>query len=292
MRALDEDFAAHLQSGATTLCTCWRLQRADGLVLGFTDHDQSLRFDGTDYLPAHGLEDGEAAQKLGPMVATGEVLGVLHADAIDEDDILCGRYDGALVECFRVNWRDPGQRLLLRRATIGDIRREDGLFRAELRSGQQALNVPRGWVYQALCDAELGDARCGVHLVEVAASVVAAEDRFRIAVAGIEGFSAGWFGLGVAAWLAGRRQGLRDRVLSQQRLGGKDVLGFAAPVGDWLKPGDGLLLTAGCDRRFATCREKFGNAANFRGFPHIPGNDFVLRYPREGNALDGRKLVG
>ena len=56
----------------------------------------------------------------------------------------------------------PAQRLLLRRDTIGEIVREDGVFRAELRSAQQGLNAVRGRVYQGLCDAELGDARCGV----------------------------------------------------------------------------------------------------------------------------------
>ena len=81
-------------------------------------------------------------------------------------------------------------------------------------------------------------------------------------------------------------------MLSTERLGGVDVLGFAAPVGDWVAEGDALVLTAGCDRRFATCRQKFGNTVNFRGFPHIPGSDFVLRYPRAGEVLDGRRLVG
>ena len=73
MRTLDVGFAAHIASGATTLATCWRIARRDGVVLGFTDHDVALSFGGTDYLPAHGLDGGEAAQKLGPQVDTGEV---------------------------------------------------------------------------------------------------------------------------------------------------------------------------------------------------------------------------
>jgi uncharacterized phage protein (TIGR02218 family) len=61
-------------------------------------------------------------------------------------------------------------------------------------------------------------------------------------------------------------------------------------VGDWVEAGDALVVSAGCDRTFETCKAKFGNATNFRGFPHIPGSDFVLRVPREGEALDGRAL--
>jgi hypothetical protein len=217
VRTLDLGFKSHIESGATTLATCWKITRKDALVLGFTDHDVTLGFTGTSYAPAHGLDGSEAPQKLGAQVDTVEVLGVLNSEAITEADIDAGLYDGAEVETWRVNWRDVSQRLLLRRATIGEIVREDGAYRAELRSGQQALNQVRGRIYSVYCDAVLGDARCTV-----------AHDH----------------------------------------------------------PSFGL----GCDRALGTCRDRFDNVANFRGFPHIPGNDFVLRYPRTGDALDGAAL--
>jgi hypothetical protein len=217
MRTLDLGFKAHIESGATTLANCWTLTRADAVVLGFTDHDRTLSFGGVDYVPAHGLDGGEAPQKLGPQVDTAEVIGVLHAEAITEADIEAGLYDGAEVETWRVNWRDVTQRVLLRRATIGEIVREDGQFRAELRSGQQALNRTHGRLYSVFCDAVLGDARCTV---------------------------------------------------------AHDHPDFAL----------------GCDRALATCRDRFDNVPNFRGFPHIPGTDFVLHYPRQGDALNGAPL--
>jgi hypothetical protein len=215
MRTLDLGFKAHIESGATTLATCWRIARSDEVVFGFTDHDQLLSFDGTDYLPM--LDGSEVPARLGGQVDTGEVVGVLRSDAISEDDIAAALFDGAEVETWRVNWRDVSQRVLLRCATIGEIVREDGQFRAELRSGQQALNRVRGRVYSPLCDAVLGDARCTVSL---------AHPDFAL----------------------------------------------------------------GCDRQLSTCRDRFDNVVNFRGFPHIPGNDFVLRYPRDDDALEGGAL--
>lgn len=295
MRALDPAFSDHIAGGATTLATCWRLTRNDGMVLGFTDHDVSLHFDATDFVPAYGLDGGEVSAKLGPQVDTSEVVGILHADAITEDDILLGRYDGARVETFRVNWRDPEMRDLVSRTTIGEITREDGRFRAELRSAQQALNVPQGRLYQSLCDATLGDARCGSDLNDPAfraeASVAGIRDRYRLAITGIEGFAAGWFGFGRAQWGSGRRSGVRDQILSHARVGGVDILAFGAPVGDWVTDGDAITVLAGCDRRFRTCAAKFANTVNFRGFPHIPGNDFVLSYPTPGRVLNGAPLV-
>ena len=47
---------------------------------------------------------------------------------------------------------------------------------------------------------------------------------------------------------------------------------------------DPFTVTAGCDKRFSTCRDRFANGGNFRGFPHIPGNDFVISYPVPGRA--------
>ena len=89
----------------------------------------------------------------------------------------------------------------------------------------------------------------------------------------------------------GKRIGLADRVTAHARIGGADILTFAEPVGDWAAAGDTLIAYAGCDRRFSTCKARFANAANFRGFPHIPGNDFVMRYPKSGDVLEGQALV-
>lgn len=295
MRLLDIGLAAHIAQSETTLANCWRLIRADGAVLGFTDHDRVLSFGGTDFAPMHGLDGTEVPGKLGMGVETSEVLGVLDSAAITEDDILLGRYDGATVETWRVNWADVSQRVQLRRDTIGEIIREDGVFRAELRSAQQGLNVTHGRIYQGLCDASLGDGRCKVNLgspaYSGAATVVAIADSHRVVVSGLGGFAEDWFAFGEATWTDGKRIGMRDGVLSQQRQGGADVLALGVAVGDWVAVGDTLTVTAGCDRRFATCGARFGNAVNFRGFPHIPGSDYVLRYPRREDPLDGRSVV-
>lgn len=295
MRALPPALAAHLQQGETTTAHCWRLLRGDGVVLGFTDHDRELTVAGTACAPLHGLDGGEVPARLGQQVETGEVLGILHGAAICEDDIVLGRYDGAQVETWLVNWAEPSQCVKLRVDAIGEITREDGVFRAELRSPHRALNVTRGRIFQGLCDARVGDGRCGVNIelpeYRGDAIVLAVIDAFQIRVGGLSGFEEGWFGFGLAHWTSGRREGLHDAVLTHRRTPDGDVLGFAGRVGDWCAAGDGLALTVGCDRRFETCQGKFANATNFRGFPHIPGNDYVLRHPRAGYAMDGRAVV-
>ena len=46
-----------------------------------------------------------------------------------------------------------------------------------------------------------------------------------------------------------------------------------------IEAGARLWLTEGCDKRFETCWSRFANAINFRGEPHLPGNDLLTRYP-------------
>ena len=159
--------AAHLAGGITTLCRCWRLTRRDGLVMGFTDHDRDLTFDAVTYRAGGGLSASEAESAAGLQVSGGEVSGALRDAGIAEADILAGRYDEAEVAAYIVNWSDVTQRHLLQVATIGEIRRADRSFVAELRGPLHRYDQEQGRIYQRTCPAVLGDARCAVNLASM-----------------------------------------------------------------------------------------------------------------------------
>jgi uncharacterized phage protein (TIGR02218 family) len=63
-------------------------------------------------------------------------------------------------------------------------------------------------------------------------------------------------------------------------------------MSDAVAVGDGVTLSAGCDKQFATCKAKFANAVNFRGFPYMPGNDAVLSTPSSSQPRDGGSRYG
>ena len=65
MKSLPAGLQDHLDSGATTLCWCWRLVRTDGPVLGFTDHDNDIEFNGTVYEAVSGFSAGEIINRAG-----------------------------------------------------------------------------------------------------------------------------------------------------------------------------------------------------------------------------------
>ena len=124
MKALAQPLREHLESGVTTMCFCWRVTRVDGLVQGFTEHDEDLRFDGTTFLAASGFSASQVQQSLGLAADNLSVTGALSSASISEDDLAAGRYDDAYVELFWVNWRDPEQRLLQMAGYTGDPRVE------------------------------------------------------------------------------------------------------------------------------------------------------------------------
>lgn len=291
MSSLSNDFRAHLQTGVTSVCRAWALRRRDGMELGFTDHDCTLSFDGITFRPGSGLTARAVSQATGLSVDNSEALGVLSDAAVTEADIEAGRYDGAELRCWLVNWRDVTMRWLQFRGTVGEIRRAGGAFEAELRGLTEALNQPQGRVYQKPCTAVLGDAACGFDLTTpgYAADLPAAEvprlDRFRWQ--DLPGFQPGWFAHGRLTVLSGAAAGLWAAIKADRRDASGREISLWEPIRAAVAPGDMIRLQAGCDKRLETCRLKFNSLLNFQGFPDIPGEDWVMAVPRRSGVNGG-----
>lgn len=265
----------------TTIARAWMVQRADGMVLGFTDHDAVLTFEGIRFRPDHGMSARALVQATGLSVDNSEAEGALSDDAITERDVLAGRWDGAAVKMWEVDWTDVSARRLVFAGSLGEIARSQGAFRAELRGLSEPLNAARGRVFHPRCSARLGDGRCKLSLASdtfaTEAPIAEMEDGRILRFAGFPTYEAGWFERGSLLVLGGEAEGLRGTVKNDIALpgGGREVelwqgLGIA-PV-----KGDRIRLVAGCDKRAATCRDKFGNFLNFRGFPHLPSEDWIM----------------
>jgi uncharacterized phage protein (TIGR02218 family) len=286
---------AHLARGSTTLARAWAIARSDGAVLGFTDHDRDLEFEGIRFRADSGLTARALQQTTGLAVDNTEAAGALSDAALTEADLMAGRYDGAELRIWWVNWADVSERLLQFRGTLGEVAREGRAFRAELRGLSEPLGQPGGRVFQAACTAVLGDAACGVDTAQpgysVEVSVEAVEDAVRFRLAGLAGFDDRWFEKGRLTVLSGAAQGLVG-VVKLDRAGpeGAREVELWQRLGAPVAVGDLLRLEAGCDKRAETCRLKFANFLNFRGFPDIPGEDWLMAVPREGAPNDGRSL--
>ncbi len=219
MRHVSEAIIAALAQGAAKLCHVWLLTRRDGVTLGFSDHDRALTFLGVGCAPDSALTAGASRQASGLDEASdAAVSGVISGDAITADDIAAGLYDEAEIASYVVGWADPADYVLMGRGRLARIEArggvaEGGAFVAHVEGLAGQLQRVIGRRFGFLCDAVLGDKRCGLDPAHLAAAT--------------------------------------------------------------------------CDKRYRTCLGVFDNVINFRGFPDLPGEDFLTVYPRAGDIMDG-----
>lgn len=285
--------ADHLAGGCATVCRAWIVKRSDGLILGFTDHDLELVVDGTVCLAASGMTAGALQASTGLAVDNAEARGALSHDAIRDEDIRAGLWDAAEVTSYLVNWQSPMDFEILFRGSLGEISWGDGAFTAELRGLSEALNKTRGRVYQARCDAVLGDARCRVELgplFAVEAEVGAVSDDQEVDLPELRDYAPKWFDGGRLIVLTGNAGGAEERIKTDRTQDGVRRIGLWQSLRRQIAVGDRVRIEAGCDKRMATCRLKFNNLLNFRGFPQIPGEDWLMSYPVSGGRNDGGRL--
>lgn len=295
MRDIPTALQAKLDSGVTTLCHCWTLTRRDDVVQGFTDHDGDLVIAGVTYRAGTGFTSSEATSRLDLSVDGAEIAGALSDDALLESDLAAGRYDAARVETWLVDWSDVSLRVLTARSTLGEVRREGQAFSAELRGLADSLSQANGRLFTARCSADLGDVHCKFDLaaagLEGEGSVSSTESTSTLVAAGLDGFSEGVFTDGKLTWTSGENDGLAVEIKEHRMVSGHARLSLWQAMPEPIANGDTFIVAAGCDKRLATCRDRFANVVNFRGFPQIPGNDFVVASPDAGAGNDGGSMA-
>ncbi|MCA0044707.1 DUF2163 domain-containing protein [Celeribacter litoreus] len=294
--AFSESLHSHLMTGTTTLCRAWQVLRRDGTTYGFTDHDNDLTFDGVTFKAETGLTANALEQSTGLSVDNTEALGALSAASVTEVDIRAGRFDGAEIQCWLVNWADVTQRALLFKGTFGELVRVSGGFRAELRGLTEALNQSQGRVYHSVCSDILGGAGCRFDTTQAGyATEIAVEQIERGKVftfSDLTGFDDRWFERGRLTVLSGAAKGLIGLIKNDRLSASGRAVELWEALPDTLATGDTIRIEAGCDKRAETCRLKFDNFLNFRGFPHIPGDDWLTSYPVSSADNDGGSLTG
>jgi uncharacterized phage protein (TIGR02218 family) len=261
----------------TTLAFCWRLERRDGVAMGFTSHDRDLDVLGFRYRATPGMTPSAIVKSGGLDVDTLDVSGALSSEAITGRDLAAGRWDGARLRLLGVDWSNPDDApLFLARGELGEIGTSDGAFTAELRGPAALLEAPVVEVTSPECRAELGDKRCRVDLAlrSRVARVAAMVDTVTVDLDQAEP-SGNAYGYGQLRWIGGANSGLSSAILHSAGV----RLSLREPPPETMAVGDGVMLVEGCDKIFATCRDRFANGENFRGEPYLPGVDLLTRYP-------------
>lgn len=290
-RVISSGLQAHLSSGATTLCWCYKVVRRDGIVLGFTDHDRNLSFDSVTFEALSGFTGSEVHESLGLSVDNLDVQGAIRSDKIREVDILAGLYDDAQITIYRVNWANTSQRVLIKAGSLGELTRSDAYFRAEVRGMAHYLQQPQGRLFQFSCDADLGDDRCTVNLASFTATGTVSqvlEERLFRATGTVAAQVTDFFSRGKLTWNTGPNIGRAIEIKAHALAAGICSIEIWQEPVDTIVVGNTFTISAGCDKQPKTCRDRFANFVNYRGFCYMPGNDYTTSYVnRDDTNQDG-----
>lgn len=262
------------------MATFWRIERTDGVALGFTSHDRDLWFGGLLHRAAPGMLPTAIRRNASLEPDSVEVEGALTHDSIAQADLAAGRFDGARIAIGAVDW-ETLEHAVLYRGEIGAIAEEAGSFSAEMRSAKAALDadpVPRT---SPTCRAPFCGPGCTLSAARFTHEVQVASfdpEHNRVVFAG--GPAPEAMRDGSLRWIDGPQAGLSMAVVEA---GAEGLLPDIA-LDPAVAPGMRALLREGCDHTLATCAARFGNAANFQGEPFLPGNDLLARYPLSAGA--------
>lgn len=274
MKPISLSMKTHLSQEVTTLATCWKLTRRDGTVMGFTDHDRDITVGVVTYLAASGFTPTAVASASVLGVDNLDVEGMLSSGAIEDADLMAGLYDHAEISVFQVNYMDVSMGTLpLRTGWLGEVQMHGGRFVAEVRGLTQRLSQRIGIFYSPSCRAEFGDARCGVNLAGLTETgTITGVTSRAILQDSARAEQAGTFSFGTLTFTSGANAGLSMEVKIFEP--GEFTLFLPFPYD--VEAGDAYSVTQGCDKTFETCSQRFSNAVNFRGEPHVPGTDRIL----------------
>lgn len=284
MKQRSTELALHQAQRSTTLAWCWRFERRDGQVFCFTSCDNKLRIDGEVYGSVSGLTPSALAQSAGLAVDNTEVNGALIPGSITEEDLVAGRWDGAFMTMFEVNYRDLSMgRMVLRTGYVGNVQAGRVAFQAEMRGLAQLLQQTVGALYTKNCRHTLGDAKCGVNTAAITATgaFTAVTSRRVVADSG-RGEATDRFTAGLLRVTSGLNAGVAMEIAAFD--GGEFALVLPLPFNPAV--GDTYEAVPGCRKRHersllnpggvSDCIDGFNNILNFGGFPFVPGGDKVL----------------
>lgn len=274
-----------------THCNIWKVERTDGHVSRFASHDKWIRFRGEDYRPvgptASDLEQGEAGAE-----SDFELVGFLSAETIRASDINAGRYDGASITHYIVDWMRPWIWARKHRWWIKEINESSGMFQCQVQGVERFLTIPAGRRHERECDKVLGSDECGATPFITTNCVIETVATNDVPVLGIPHKTAGFtvtaaswptvprdglIAQGRVVWVTGPNKGLSHEV--GEHVGRSITLNGEAPFP--IKAGDVLDIWSGCDGSKGTCVADYNNGDNFGGEEFMPSTEDTYRKPSE-----------
>lgn len=285
MKFIPSLLLTHYRTGATTWCYLMRVAckgKYEGVLRGFTSLDDSIIYnDGQGellYSADNGFMPSKFQSSADFSVDNGDVTGWVTDDAITEQDIIAGIFDGAEVTIYRINYTRPQDgHEVVNFGTFGETQFSDNRWKNEFRSLMQQAKQTFGEVYSLTCPAQFGDERCKKEFVWVEATIDAIDgDPMLVFTSSELTQPDGHFAPGVVEVLTGANAGA-DMDVDEFIEGGFVRLALAMPLP--FVVGDKVRIRMDCDKTFEMCRDVHINVLEFRGQHLTPVADTGLQVP-------------
>ncbi len=274
MRQVSPAMKQYLQERVLHLVYCWKITLFDGTILGFTNHQKNISFEGVVYRSEEAVSKTAItfSERLAP--DNIDISGMIKEVQILESELLAGRFDHADIEIFLVNYQDlSAGKIPLSSYNIGEVKVERGEYQFDIRGKSQLYKQVSGRSYTNSCYLDYGSAKCGATDKVTLTGSVTSMVNSKVFSDSSKNQAANFFNEGILEWTSGSNKGVKMRVKAFANTQFTLALPMLMPV----SVGDTFTVSNGCGKLLRHCRDDHNNVINYRGFDHIPGEDKVRR---------------
>ena len=259
------------------LADCFTFQLVTGSTLTFTNVDQPVVYNGTTFSATGPLVQGlKYRASVGLEVDKQQIaIAARPTDLVSGSPVLnalrAGAFDGASLQRDRVFMTALGQPPIGgvtlfhgRVSTVDSVGRTRATITVASDLVLLDIDIPRN-LYGPTCQHMLYDSGCALVRATYATGGVAGSGSTAstLQFPGAKALHA----QGTVVFSSGANANVRATVKSANA---GVSLALIYPLPSPPASGDAFTVYAGCDHTLATCQARFGNGANFRGFPFVP----------------------
>lgn len=254
-----------------TAATCVRIECVGGLVIRMNSYPfDVVMSNAAVYKTDSGYETTAYSASSAFAPAAIDLEGICTIGGVTRDALASGIFDNAHVYIFKCDFLNPVEDYEpIASGFFGKTTLQDDRYRIEGMALIDALNQSTGRTYTAACSRTFGDAGCTQILAAllVTGSLSHVTSGFTVRDAS-RSEVADWFGAGTLAFTSGNNAGLKPLEIKTYALDG--TITTFEPFYYTPQVGDDYVMTPGCRKRLADCRDKWANVINFFGFSNIP----------------------
>lgn len=279
MRNLSANMISYLANDITSLQLCWEIRRTDGVSLYYTEYDNDVIINGNTYKKRNaGI--GQSLKFQDALKGNNSNIDmILNDDSITINDLYSFKYDNAEIYVSIIHPDNPDDQVKLVYGKLGNTKINQDKATIEFQSISILLDKNIGRKYTYDCDAELFDSYCSANQTghifnNQSPTGIDPTKPFTVFTDTNLNKENDWFTNAYIKWLTGNNKGIETKVKSYKN----DIITLSLGMPFEIDVNDTYLIYSGCDKSFTTCKEKFSNVRNYKGFPYIPNADEMVKY--------------